>query len=129
MTDRDRARRARALLARTEEQLRAAQRCLDSQLWSASAASAIRAGKSAADAIAMALDGRTVTDTEALTAAEALEPILRGDHDGAHAVIALQTLAHSESTVCRGPEPVGEVGARGLVSHAQALIDVARRVV
>lgn len=107
----------------------AAQRCLDSQLWSAAAASAIRAGKSAADAITMALADRTVTDTGALTAADALEPILHGDHDCVHAVIALRVLMNSEAAVCHGPEPTGEVSARGLVSHAQTLIEVARRVV
>lgn len=121
---------ARMLLARTEEQMSAANRCLDAQLWSAAAASAIRAGKSAADAITVSVAGRAVTDAAAaVAAADELKRARRGDRDCVDAAVALRELMSSEAGVCLGHEPTGEVRARVLVSHAQTLIDVARRAV
>jgi hypothetical protein len=127
VTERDARTHAHYLLARAAENAAAAQRCLDSQRWSAAAAAAIRAGKSAADALAVALVGRTVTHLAAVSAADDLQKVLSGDRESVFAMLALYELMGSEAGVCRGHAPATEDVARALMSHAQTLIEVARR--
>ena len=121
--------RARGFLTKAQENATAARRCADAGWRSATAASAIRAGKSAADAITVALAGRTVTHLAAVRAADELAPILRGDRECVYVVMALHELMYSEPAVCGGHEPTSADTARALVAHAETLIEVARRVV
>lgn len=120
---------ADVLLSRACEFRCAAQLGAEQQLWSATAASAIRAGKSAADAIALSAAGRTVTDVGPPAAAGELGSVLRGGGGCVYAESALLELMSSEATVCRGHEPTSEASARALLSHAQTLVAVAQRVV
>lgn len=127
MTRIDQTSRARALLDRATESAAAAQRCLDVQMWSASAAAAIRAGEAAADAVTVSAAGRAVTHLPAVPAADELQKALSGDRESVFAMLALHELMSSEAGVCRGHEPTTEEVARALMSHAHTLIAVAGR--
>lgn len=127
MAEPDAPARAHNLLAHAEENAAAAQLGADRHLWSASAAAAIHAGKSAGDAITLAVAGRAVTHLPAVPAADELQKALSGDRESVFATLALHELMSSEAGVCRGHEPTTEEVARALMSHAQTLIAVAGR--